>query len=94
MIYTITAVSADLQIHPRCVGYFLNENDARKAVLSNSHLYEAGYYPYIVIENISPGIYSNINSGEVWFKFNNDIESYAEIVKPYSYKNIIAFAMG
>ena len=42
----------------RCVGYYHEFDVAEWAVVNNNgDIYENGYYPYAVIEQVEPGIY-------------------------------------
>jgi len=94
MIYTVTTIH---QIHTcdhgtRCVGYFTSLNQADAIITSNgSNIYECGYYPFCVIEEIVPGLYAHV-SNEWWYRWIGD--SYQPISKPESLKYTINFAMG
>lgn len=63
--------------HERCVGYFNTFEEAEKATLENwGDIYECGYYQYVVIEAIKPGLYS-IDIHPTWYEAKW-IESNAE----------------
>lgn len=78
-MYFITTMSRKAA---RCVGYFSNIEDAIDLVKNNScDINEAGYYPYVVIENIAEGIYQ-YDSHPVWFKYNDAIDEYEKSDRP------------
>ena len=80
----------------RCVGYLKNLDEAIKAVEENScDIYEAGAYPYAVIEHIEEGIYQ-YDENPIWFKYNKDTDKYEKLLeKPSCIENyLIGFAIG
>lgn len=78
-MYFITSVSEKHGY--RCVGYVSKLEDAVEIVESNyADLNEAGYYPYVVIENVKEGIYQ-YDQNPIWFKFNESIEKYEKYEK-------------
>lgn len=84
-IYTITTIGKshpDLKIPDRyrCVGWFENWEDADWVVENNTHLYEDGYYPYIVLTGVDPGLYPRpITRG--LYKWNKEQQKYVFISK-------------
>ena len=77
----------------RCVGYFANYEEAKDSVLKNScDLFEK-LYNYIVIEEISEGLYE-FDLNPHWFHISEDGESYYEIEKPKFAENYFGFAIG
>jgi hypothetical protein len=56
-IFMITTFNAD-KSHIRCVGYYNKFEYAEECIkINNGNIYENGYYPYAVIEEVEPGIY-------------------------------------
>jgi len=56
------------EMHERCVGYYDTFEKAEEAVLNNAgDIYECGYYSYVVIEAIGPGIYAT-DFNPIWYK--------------------------
>ena len=73
-MYFITSVSEKHGF--RCVGYVSKLEDAVEIVESNyADLNEAGYYPYVVIENVKEGIYQ-YDQNPIWFKYNLEKDMY------------------
>ena len=92
-MYFITTMNKD---DVRCVGYYSELIDAFEAVVNNyCDLYEAGYYPYAVIENIPEGIY-HYDTEPIWFEFDEKTEKYKRINHRPSYigKHLAGFAIG
>jgi hypothetical protein len=97
-IYTITSIGP-LNGPPdsRCVGFFYNLKRAQKIVKWNEgDLYEMGSYPYCVIEETKPGIYSYIKGfrKEWWYRYNTDADEYVPCEKPPEKSNVIGFGIG
>ena len=64
----------------RCVGYFETFEDAETRVINNVFdLYEEGYYPYAVIEDIKPGLYMSMDSTPIYYKFSRELGKYEKI---------------
>jgi len=57
----------------RTVGFFETFEEAEQRILSNCcDIYEAGYYPYAVIEAANPGIYPIVDDTITqYYKWNN-----------------------
>jgi len=93
-IYTITTISLNLQ-NTRCVGYCFKNHEAIEIVLQNcGDIYEAGYYPYCVIEEVKAGIYV-FPRKEMWFEWNVLLKGYGEIPKkPKKFNNTCCFGIG
>lgn len=65
----------------RCVGYFSSKRKAIDVVTNNrGDLYEAGAYPYAVIEHIEQGLYQ-YDFEPMWFKYNRDTGEYEKLDK-------------
>jgi len=93
-IHTITTVRGALHAGSRAVGYYFTLDEAIDRVLNNAlDINENGYYPYAVIETISPGIYS-FPREELWFKWNHDKEQYEECPKPERFEKYVAWSLG
>jgi len=94
-IFTITTLRDDPTKPNRCVGYFFDIGRAITAVVDNEQdIYEAGYYPYCVIESIEPGIYS-LERKEFWFKWNTDKNCYVSLPeKPKKFYALCCFGVG
>jgi len=93
-MYFITSVSKD---DNRCVGYFSDKETAIEVVENNvGDLYEAGCYPYIVIENIPEGIYQ-YDQDPIWFTYVEKTEKY-QISPPPLFirkeRHLVGFAIG
>lgn len=53
----------------RAFGFYHSFKKAEVAVLQNEQdIHEAGYYPYVVIEEISPGIHQHTTK-ETWYEW-------------------------
>lgn len=93
-IYTITTVRGALQAGSRAVGFFHNVEEAEEALKKNiMDINECGYYPFAVIESVSPGIYMYPRD-EFWYKFNRKTEEYEPCEKPERFKQIIGWSLG
>ena len=65
----------------RCVGYLSNKEKAIDAVTNNAcDIYEAGAYPYAIIECIEEGFYQ-YDFEPLWFKYNKESEQYDKLEK-------------
>jgi hypothetical protein len=55
-----------------------------------------GSYPYCVIEETKPGIYSYIKGfrKEWWYRYNTDADEYVPCEKPPEKSNVIGFGIG
>lgn len=86
-------------VHPtksrlRCVGYFSKLEKAIDIVVSNfCDIYENGYYPYVVIENIPEGIYQYDEEG-IWFEYSEVTKRYEKCQKPKDLKGSIGYGIG
>ena len=86
----------------RCVGYLSNKEKAIEAVIENAcDLYEAGAYPYAVIEHIEEGFYQ-YDFEPMWFKYNRDTDKYEQLDREPDFicnetlgiGNTVGFAIG
>ena len=76
----------------RTVGYFSKYEDALEVVTKNyGDIYEEGYYPYALIENVPEGLYK-YDTEPQWFKW--DIDGYKQCDTPEEYKNTVGFGIG
>ena len=65
----------------RCVGYIADREKAITAVINNAgDIYEAGAYPYAVVEYIEEGLYQ-YDFEPLWFKYNRESEQYDQLEK-------------
>ena len=90
-VTTITKTGDDY----RCVGYFKEKADAEKVVTHNyGDIFEAGLYPYAVIENIRPGLYQ-YDQRPLWYKYDAKSDGYLRTKKPEFIDNhLVGFAIG
>lgn len=96
-IYTVTLVSEDRTIRPRCFGFFSRFSDALYHINHNgiNGLDEAGQYKYLIIEKMYEGLYTVSEELEqTWFKVNYELKQWEEIKKPKKFKGIINFGIG
>lgn len=80
----------------RCVGYLTDKEEAIDAVKSNAcDLYEAGAYPYAIIEHIEKGLYQ-YDFEPMWFKYNEELDEYEQVEKEPDFINpkTVGFAIG
>lgn len=94
-IYTITTIRMKEYIRNRCVGFYYDLNKAVAAVENNDgDIYECGYYPFCVIEDVREGIY-NILRSEIWFEWNKEQNGYRKIKeKPKEFAQTVCFSIG
>lgn len=97
-MYFITGVypKSDGFYGTRCVGYLSNKNQAIEAVLENAcDIYEAGAYPYAVIEYIEEGFYQ-YDFTPMWFKYDEELDEYKQVEKEPDFINpkTVGFAIG
>lgn len=92
-MYFITSISE--KHGNRCVGYVSKLEEAVDIVENNvCDLWEAGYYPYAVIENIKEGIYQ-YDQSPLWFKYDEYEEGYIKSDRPsFIPKNQVGFGIG
>lgn len=79
----------------RCVGYVPSLDAAINIVENNiGDLYEVGYYPYAIIENIEEGLYQ-YDSNPLWFTYNKKTNKYEKSVPPPFHENYwVGYAIG
>ena len=78
----------------RTVGYFESFEEAEERVVDNvCDLYEDGYWPYAIIENIEPGLY-NICERPIFYKFNKEKEQFEKIDFPEELQMFRGFTIG
>ena len=89
-IYMITAlrrVDPHLPLDTRAMGYYFDNDTAVNAVLHNvDDIHEDGFYPFVVIEKIYPGLYpipdEDDPDSESWFFWDKIQEAFVPTVKP------------
>ena len=90
-IYTVTTLR-ELNTHGRTVGYFSDMEEAQEAVERNScDIYESGYYPYAVVEEVEDGLYPYCPKAQ-WYQWNGG--RYVKIPKPEGLKHVVNFSIG
>lgn len=80
----------------RCVGYLSDKQKAIEAVIENAcDLYEAGAYPYAIIEHIEEGFYQ-YDFEPLWFKYNRNKNEYELLKKEPDFigDKTVGFAIG
>ncbi len=78
----------------RTVGYFESFEEAERRVVNNVlDLYEAGSWPYAVIESIESGLYQ-ICEHPLFYKFNEETKKYEWIDCPEELQHFRGFAIG
>lgn len=96
MIYTVMTYRYYDQWGPqeyRTVGYYPTLEEAREAVETNAcDIYEAGYYPYAMIEDVKPGLYGSADSHPIFFEWK--IDGYKEVERPKEFDHLAGFTMG
>lgn len=93
-MYFVTTVSKE---HGnRCVGYFTEVEAAIEVIENNiGDIYEAGYYPYAVIEKIPEGLYQ-YDQNPMWFTYIEKTEKYQPTPPPLFIRkeHLVGFAIG
>ena len=96
MIYTIMTYRYYDEWGPqeyRTVGYYPTLEEAREAVETNCcDIYEAGYYPYAMIEDVRPGLYGSAGSNPIFFEWKDG--GYKEVKEPEEFAHLTGFTMG
>lgn len=96
-IFTVTTVrraNNPLCASPRTVAWYKTFKSAERAILNNAcDMYEDGYYPYAVIEEIGPGMYPEVKK-ETWFEWDTNKKAYVPCKKPELFKNVVSFSIG
>lgn len=78
----------------RTVGYFETFEEAETRVMNNvCDLYECGYWPYAIIENIKPGLYQ-ICEKPIFYKFNDETKKFEKIEFPEDLQHFRGFTIG
>jgi len=95
-IFTITTLSRNKDHNrSRCVGFYFKQQDAEEAVINNDNdIFEEGYYPYCVIEEVGQGIYF-LPRNEIWYKWSLHTNRYEKLTeKPKRFNIIVCFGIG
>ena len=81
----------------RTVGWFPTKKDAVKCITENwGDIYEDGYYPFAVIEDVQPGLYQTCESTPIFFKWEGDVKTggYKKTKKPKELGHFFGFTIG
>lgn len=98
-IFTVTTIrrvdpNSGIGFGARTVGWYKKYKKAEECVLKNfGDIYECGYYPYAVIEEVEEGLYP-YNENTWWFAWDQDKKAYLPIEKPEKLKNICNYSIG
>ena len=96
-LFFVTAIQVedDEIVDTRCVGFFEEYVDAKRAVCKNIYDIHEGIYNYAVIEAIQSGIYQ-VDLNPKWFQAQESDRGicYREIEKPDFAKYSVGFAIG
>ena len=93
-IFTVTTIRHALQAGNRAVGFFHEFDSAEYALVNNIlDIYEEGYYPYAVIEEIEPGFYAYPRK-ELWYHWNRETGKYEPCEKPERFQQIAGWSLG
>jgi len=91
--YFVTTIRKNFQC--RTVGWYSELKDAEECVEKNyCDIYEDGYYPFAVIEEVKEGIYPIPGESEQWYEWDKSKEQYIKCEKPEFFKNCVNFAIG
>ena len=92
-MYFITSISE--KHGNRCVGYVSQLSDALYILEHDiGDLWEAGYYPYAVIEDVQEGLYQ-YDQNPLWFKYNEELDKYEKSERPnFIPNNHVGFGIG
>jgi hypothetical protein len=91
-IYAVVTIKKD-HSDQRVVGWFPTKERAEKIVLGNyGDIYECGWYPFVVIEEVYPGLYPVVET-KFWFKWykrsnTNMFPGYKLIKTPKQYRGM------
>jgi hypothetical protein len=90
-VWTVTTVRRNR--NTRTVAVCDSLRNAEELVLANAgDIYEEGYYPFAVVEEIDTNyVYPNIPS-EQWYQWKD--EGYAKCDKPQDWQNIVSWGIG
>lgn len=94
VIYTVTGIPYTGCGGHRNFGWYPKFERAEQAVYANQGcLDEAGYYEWIVIEEIPQGVWAGCNRGmEAWYHWNKN--KYVKTEKPEIFRGMVAWGMG
>lgn len=96
-IYVVTAIQWD-DLGSRRWGWFPEKEQAFAAVERNDgDLYESGHYPFIVVEELVPGIMPcAFHDKRWWFVWDDDYQppGYRITPCPTKFEGVIGFGMG
>lgn len=105
MIYTITTITdfvdkINIKGNPykcrdyRAVGYYLDKDKARTAILENLADIQECRNVYAVLESVPEGVYPvDQNDSEEWFKWNKDLGCFEKSNKPSDLENTYGFSI-
>jgi len=93
-IYTITAIRYTMFFGSRTVGFYYDFKTADEDVRNNGgDINEAGYYPYVVIEEIEEGLYIYPRNC-YWYAWNRVKNKYESCEEPDRFKKIAGWGIG
>jgi len=93
-IYTITTIRASLFGGSRSPGFYHEFIQAEQSLKNNDlDINECGYYPYAVIEETFPGLYT-VPRKENWYKWNPERDAYEPCEQPERFKKTCAWGLG
>ena len=98
LVATFRKYSAECGIESsRTVGWFPTKKDAVRCVTENwGDIYEDGYYPYAIIEDVELGLYMTAESTPIFFKWKGDVKtgSYKKMKRPKELDHFFGFTIG
>jgi hypothetical protein len=94
-IHTVTTVRNRGE-HPRCVAWFEKRADALDVVEKNrGDIYEEGYYPYAIIEELQEGLYAiDPDDYRQWFQWDYSSKKYVPCDTPEWAERTIGWGIG
>lgn len=94
-MYFITGVecSAERVGACRCWGYYLNKDDAIRALNTNATDMWEFCYDYAVLECYEEGVPAEC-VGALFFKYDKEKDGYFEIEKPWQFEGLSNFGLG
>ena len=95
-IFTVTTLRSPdpSKMDERCVGYYLTLEDALECVENNyGDIFENGYYPWAIIEEMPPHLYPHPVSFQ-WFKWDRQEKKYVACCIPEGLQNTSNYGIG
>jgi len=98
VIYTVTCIgeSDNGNIRKRVWGWYASYYEAEEAAIENiTNMNEAGWYPWIVIEQVREGILPITNHDcQTWFLFEHEDGKYHKIDRPKQFDDLFNWSIG